>query len=164
MRMVGFATVLFAMSAVFAKGEKAPPLPVDPETGRFQYQEVVTVEGASADELYARAKNFVVDAYKSAKAVIDLDDPAAHRLVARGNFQIEWSLAVRTVNHKLSIEVKDGRYRYTLSEFVAEFPHGDMELEDKYLSTTKLAVRTGELCGSLIQGLKSAMSQAPKEW
>lgn len=147
------------------KKEQTPPLmPVNAETGLFQYQEVVTVEGATADALFARAKGFVPDAYKSARAVIDFDDAASHRLVVRGNFQIPYLTGVVTVEHKLSIEIKEGRYRYSLDRFVGVWPAASKPLEDKWLRNTKLTARTAEQCEALVAELKAAMSQPPRDW
>jgi hypothetical protein len=164
MRAALISVALIVTGLSIAKEVVPPKMPVNAETGRFQYQEVVTVEGATADELYSRAKGFIPDAYKSAKAVLDFDDPGSRRLVARGSFEIPYMTAAVLVEHKLSIEAKDGRYRYILDQFVGVWPKGSKPLEDKWLRDSKLAARTAEQCEALVDALKSAMSRPPKEW
>jgi hypothetical protein len=156
------ATLLVLGTVARADTGAPPTMPTDPTTGLFQYQEVVTVEGATADVLFARAKGFVLDTYRSAKAVIDLDDPVLHRLAARGGFEVPYQGGVVTVQHKLSLEVKDGRYRYALDDFVTLENH--THLEASWVRASKLTARTAERCEALIAALKAAMSQPPKEW
>ena len=144
------------------KEQAAPLMPVNAETGLFQYREIVAVDGTPADVLYVRAKGFVLDSYLSAKAAVDLDDPALHRLAAIGNFRVSYQGGVVTVEHKLSIEVKDGQYRYTLDHFVTV--ENRTPLEAAWVRKSKLTTRSAERCQTLIENLKVAMSQPRKEW
>ena len=104
----------------------APPTFLQPmlprlDDGRFGFTDVVTSDNTAAAELHARAKACLVTIYRSAPDVIQLDDPASGQLVARGNFtkEVEWSVSYR-VGHTFKIDFKDGRYRYTVSDFTAQ--------------------------------------------
>lgn len=173
MRVAAVLLVAFACSIAILTAASGPPaedkkeqavplMPVNAETGRFQYREMVAVDGAPADTLYARAKGFVIDSYLSAKTAIDLDDLALHRLAAFGTFQVSYQGGVVTVEHKLSIEVKDGQYRYTLDHFVTV--ENRTPLEAAWVRKSKLTTRSAERCQILIENLKVAMSQPRKEW
>lgn len=92
-------------------------MPVN-EAGDFEYSGTVELEGETADELYSRAKAWVAMAYVSAQDVIQLDDRDAHRLIMKGNTSTHWMLTeTATVGHVLTIETKDGKYRYSLGSF-----------------------------------------------
>lgn len=154
------------LSAPVARAAKpaAPPMPTLSD-GQFGYEETVAVDGVSADDLYARAKVFIVDAYKSANAVVQMDDPQLHRLVARGVFDVPWMGATVSVEHKLTIEVRDGRYRYRLDGFLGVWANGESRsLQDKWIVNTKIVPRTAAECDGLISSMKVAMAQAPKNW
>jgi hypothetical protein len=112
------ALLLFLIAA-FAAATMPPAntCPLDPETKLITYQGVVPAEGVSAIELYSRAKLWIANAYHSAKAVIDLDDKEGGRLVVKGTFTLSAGLmgSPQTYRHQLPIEVKDGRFRYRLT-------------------------------------------------
>jgi uncharacterized protein with TBP-like fold DUF4468 len=164
MRALFFAVALMLVPPVLAADAPEPPMPTLPD-GQFGYEGVVEVAGVSADDLHARAKGFVVDAYKSANAVVQMDDPQLHRIVVRGVFKISWMTSALTIDHKLTIEEKDGRYRYRLDGFLATWPSGDSRsLQDKWIIGTKVVTRTAAECESLIASMKAAMAQPAKDW
>ena len=112
--------------------KKLPPIPDDPnkllsvlsmKEGRVYYEGVIAVDSATKDALYQRAKRWVVDAYKSAKDVIQLDDPDNGELVVKGKFKTYWQTTFLAgqdvyIAHTISISVKDGKYRYQMTDFV----------------------------------------------
>jgi hypothetical protein len=142
MRIVGCIAVLVASVAatddLAATTELAEP-PRDPETGKCKYQGVIPVEGVNAHELYMRAKSWVAAADERARSEwenggmgtsyegLHLADAEEKRIVVEGGFFIKWmSNALgggRTyLTHTLTIEAKDGRYRYRLTDFVGLGP------------------------------------------
>jgi hypothetical protein len=107
--------------------EDANPLPLDPQTQRITYQGVVEVPGVSQADLYTRATAWLAQTYAPADAPADAlvtGQPSAGQLVVQG----AWRAAGRTtyqgvlrssyagvVRHTLTIYVKDGRYKYILT-------------------------------------------------
>ena len=83
-------------------------------------QEVVKVDSLSKKQIYDRAKMFFVETFKSAKDVIQLDDPDAGTIIGKGNASYSYfnvaATAVLTVYFTIKIEVKDNRYRYTITD------------------------------------------------
>lgn len=80
---------------------------------------------ATKNELYTKAKIWITDAFKSAKDVIQMDDKDAGRIVARGVFQSPvkgmWGTPLYDyINFKITIDVKDNKYRIALTDFVHE--------------------------------------------
>lgn len=120
------SVVLFSMIAAKAQ------VPVDPDTKKIVYRDVVTMEG-NKDSLYNRAMAWINSFYKNPQSVTTMRDPengvilCAHRIAmketdADGNVMTSNVI----VEYKLKIEAKEGRYRYTFDEFrkkdVSMFP------------------------------------------
>jgi hypothetical protein len=104
------------LAAVALAKEEAQPFPRD-ESGNVRFQEVVQVAGVSAADLYSRAKFWAAKAFVNAKSVIQLDDPASGRFVLKGSLQESYGLTEKVWFHfTLTVEVKDGRYRWTLDQ------------------------------------------------
>ena len=99
----------------------------DPLTGEIVYSEVIQAPGASQAELYLRAKLWFVDAFKSARAVVQADEREAGLIQGRGWRSIYTAAAGFTMQSKLwytvKLALKDGRYKYDISDFQVEpFP------------------------------------------
>lgn len=164
MRRTIAAAVLAASSAVQAQmvpWEPERPVPKNAD-GRYEYQEVVQAEGASATELMSRAKAWIATAYHSADSVIQLDDATGGRLIVKGNYAAaRGKIAWFTIWHVLTIEAKDGRYRYTLTDFEVEQGglRGPMEgPRSKYLGDKGWA-SVAEGATGIISSLKAAMQK-----
>ncbi|HNA32704.1 MAG TPA: DUF4468 domain-containing protein [Flavobacteriales bacterium] len=80
----------------------------------------------TADDLYKAAKRWFVDAFRDAQEVIQLDDPATHMIVGKGNFTYEAFIyvgsAVRHGVMRFSAEIaaRNGRYRVRFYDFKHE--------------------------------------------
>ena len=103
----------------------AAGLPIDPETKLITYQGVVEVPGVSKNELYRRAYEWIAQTYHSANAVIQMQDKEAGQLVAKGLTRVTtqslgMTLDAGVVYHTLTIYVKEGKYKYILSNLTHE--------------------------------------------
>ncbi|MGI4743081.1 MAG: DUF4468 domain-containing protein [Janthinobacterium lividum] len=103
--------------------EDANPLPIDSQTQLITYQGVVEVPGISQADLYARANAWIAQTYTPADALVE-GQPAAGQLVVKGarraagytTYQgVLRSSYAGVVRHTLTIYVKDGRYKYILT-------------------------------------------------
>lgn len=74
---------------------------------------VVTVDSASASELHSRARRWFADAFRDAQEVIQVDDAAAGVLMGKGVARFNESGIIRFT---VTIESKDGRYRYEVKD------------------------------------------------
>ena len=161
------ALVLVGGSSLSAE-EKYPKPPKDETTHKFAYRGVVEVGGVDADTLYGRAMAWVATTYRSANEVIQLDDPYAGRIIAKGNFSFTAHGSQKSVNHTLTIEVKDGRYRYALTDFVISYAGlHEVPLEDER-SLTGIRKKSFDTVVSrsqeAITGLEVAMAVVEEEW
>jgi hypothetical protein len=100
-------------------------LPIDETTKLITYQEVVTEEG-SKNDLFNRSIGFLNEFYKNPVAVTKVRDP--HSGVVRGQHQFRvhytdeegYRKEGAMVMYDFRIELKDGRYRYTLTDFLVK--------------------------------------------
>lgn len=151
--------LLLAFFASLAASARAIPPRLD--TGRYGYVEVVTADGIPAPELYARAKAWVAQQYRSAQHVIQLDDPSTGKLVVKGNFPgtARGDAGVYYVGHTLTLEVKPGRYRYTLTDFDAKIESATVQIEqvsDPTVTPQLLRIAVTE-SAMLVESIKAAM-------
>ncbi len=108
-----------------------PELPIDEETQKITYKEVVQVVG-TPQELYDRAVAWATKEYKNTSEVFKLEDRENGILEMRSSVRIYSKAKDGTpffkniVYYRFKIECRDGRYRYTINEFnerlTAAFP------------------------------------------
>ncbi len=118
-KLIGFG-IFFYPSLVIGQLN----IPIDKESGRAVYTEVIKVDSVKSEILFSRAKLFVVDSYNSAKYVTQLNDDKLQTIVIKAYQPIripDWSWKGGTVsaggfNYTFKIYCKDGRYKYELSD------------------------------------------------
>ncbi|MCD4729883.1 MAG: DUF4468 domain-containing protein [Bacteroidales bacterium] len=98
-------------------------LPIDEETGLITYKEVVEEEGTKK-EYFNRAIGWINNFYKNPVDVTKTRDPESGIIKGIHRFKIknkneDGSLSDDgIVQYQFLLEFKEGRYRYTLTEFV----------------------------------------------
>jgi hypothetical protein len=127
--MKSLLIILLSFISITGFSQKLDSIPM--KDGKVFYSEVVKVDSATSSELYSRAKNFLAHEYKSAKAVIQVDDKDGGQIVGKGNYNISFTFMLvncsQLVHHTLSIFVKDGKYKYEISEFIVDVPRSSFE-------------------------------------
>lgn len=122
------------------------------------YQETMSVD-RTKDQLYYNAKDWFVYTYKSANHVIQLDDQANGKLVGKGVFSVPYALSYVDVGYTVTVEVKDGKYRYFIDQFSVNVP--------PYNRLPKgIAKKTDERVTELINSLHDYMQKTapPEDW
>lgn len=99
------------------------PLPTDSASGKITFQGVVPVPGVSQLELYSRAREWFAATFGSSKTVLEMDDRVSGKLIGRAYAQFEFSGVFGeplpwTMWRTIKVEMKEGRYRYTISDFI----------------------------------------------
>lgn len=92
----------------------------------LKYEEVIKVDSLSTkDELFNRARAWVVKTYNDEKSVLSIQDKESGELSGSGSMRYESSrmffgvLCVNgNISYKFSIFLKDGRYKYLFHCFV----------------------------------------------
>jgi hypothetical protein len=105
------------------KSEQSVSFPIDSSTGKFSFVEVVKVDSVDAGTLYSRAKLFIANAFVSAQDVTQLADENTKTVVCKGNMTAAVGGVVRFT---LTIQCKDGRYRFSLTDFYHSFESKNM--------------------------------------
>lgn len=149
-------------------------LPLDSATQKYTYTEVVKVDSASADALYSRAKVALAKLFVSGKDVSQVNDDNAKQVVGKGFTECITSDGMMKRNFGkiwfvLTIQCKDGRYKYTITDFEQEstaWPYtlGALEQEKVKLITkntwNRIRSYTADQMTTLIADLKKIMSNA----
>jgi hypothetical protein len=113
------AAVMFSYSQTETP---AANLPVDPDSKMIMYREVVTQEG-SKDILYDRGASWFSAYYKSPASVLIIQDKVNGKLEGMGRFTISYTdeqglkRDAGIINYVIKLELKENKYRYTLTEF-----------------------------------------------
>jgi hypothetical protein len=97
-------------------------VPVDPDTHLITFREVVMQEG-DKDLLYDRGAEWFRTYYKNPTSVTKVQDKVNGKIEGTGRFQIVRILNDKTrvdagmILYDIKVEFKDGKYRYTLTNF-----------------------------------------------
>ena len=114
-------TVLLFVAALFATVAFAQSnLPIDPKTEKITFRKVIPTQG-SEDEVYNRIySNFLNSYYKSPSTVLQQND--GRTLKGKHQFQLDNGDPVKSkwpwVTYYFTIEVREGRVRYTVTDFM----------------------------------------------
>ena len=130
--------------------------------GIVTYSEVVQIEEVNKDELYLRAKKWFVTTFNSAKDVIQLDDKENGEIIGKGSFRIPFYSINPVINHTLTILVKDGRFKYVITDLIYNDDQGNKSSIENctYITNSakkKLYPKIDEEINSLIISLKNDM-------
>lgn len=91
------------------------PLP----TQSFAWSEVVNCPGVSKEQLYHRAVEWYNATFNSMKAAIENADKESGTFYAHGIIPLHYGRkGEHNISFSVNISVKDGKYKYTLSNFV----------------------------------------------
>jgi hypothetical protein len=126
-RLTAFAFLIFAFGALaFQPGGQpqtpAPKLPIDPDTKLIMYRAVVDQEGTSG-YLYDKAIEWFRAYYVNPISVFNVQDRTNGKIDGTGRMSVYHSdeSGVRVndgqVMYSIKIELKENKYRYTLTDF-----------------------------------------------
>jgi len=104
--------------------QESTRLPVN-QSGMVEFTKVITVDSVTGKELYSRARLFVANSFRDSKEVTQLEDAESLTLVTKGLFPrlYTWPMNKNiggNVRFKFTIQCKDGRFRYSVSDLVHE--------------------------------------------
>jgi hypothetical protein len=95
-------------------------LPLDPETKKVTFVELVNEDSLTQEVLYQRTKKWMARYYKS--ATFDKDDQVAYSLVKTGECQVSLTYdfkykSTNIVTYTITINQKAGKYRVKMTDF-----------------------------------------------
>lgn len=164
----------FALLISFQLKSQVINMPRNNETGKIEYSEIVLVDTATSQmDLFIKAKEWIALNFRSATNVIQMEDKDAGILIGKGNFEIKLTmyLTYSRVDFTFKIQVKNGKYRYWISDFVhvsnkQGYSGGALENERPDCGTfnmmkkgwNQVKEQTDENIKLLIESLKKEMS------
>jgi hypothetical protein len=107
----------FGVRAQALRPKAALPFPVDSLSGKIRYLAVVPAPGVSQAELYRRARNWFVSRFPDYPHVVSVDDPAGGELAGTYATVMQKLTNSYEVWRTLRVYVKEGRYRYEITDF-----------------------------------------------
>ncbi len=120
--LIAAAFVMLCANAQKPSKLPVPDLPIDERTNLVTYQDVVKQEGTTK-ELYERAMVWVKKYYKNTSEVIKNSDADKGSILMRSSVRIfskqkdGTMLPKNIVYYNFKLECRDGRYRYTITNF-----------------------------------------------
>jgi hypothetical protein len=121
MKALLLATLLWCAALSATAQEWKSPLPVDSATHKITYQGIVQVPGVSQLALYARALNWLTHSFGPSIATLESSDISTGSLTANGYVVFDYAFMKKSMQwsmwRRVKIETKDGRYRYTITDF-----------------------------------------------
>ena len=103
---------------------------------------VINLENKSATEMYNITKDWLAISSNPGKVTIQVDDPIEQKIIGTGVKNIIYTLqrspTFIDVNYALSLQFKDGRFKYLLYVTSIKYENGyEMSIEDFKSLTTK---------------------------
>jgi hypothetical protein len=124
MKQIFILSFLLSISfgIALAQKESTPDLPIDKETGKITFTEVVELdEKLTQDQVYSKAREWFAKAYNSSSNVIQMDDMESGKIVGKALMEVyHKSLGMMhpsgQINYTISIYMKEGRYKYEITD------------------------------------------------
>jgi len=102
-------------------------IPKDSVTGLYSYQGVVKVDSVSKEQLYSRAKAWILKTLKSSDNMVELDDKDFNSITGSGTIITDrirggggpfaYTYENAKLNFKVTAQFKDGRLKYSFDNF-----------------------------------------------
>jgi hypothetical protein len=155
---------------------------VFPQTnGVIIYTDIIDVDSSiKKDELFNRAKAWFVTEYKSANDVLQMQDKDAGIIMGKGMFKAGYNmglmsgLSIVNVYHTVKIYVKDGKYKYEITDLngqsydspsryasggFSDMPIGNVTIPINKKNYRKFLESIDQSIKGIISSLKIAMSK-----
>jgi hypothetical protein len=172
-----FLLAIVLTSTIVSAQNSSSKYPMNSETKLISYSKVVPMDSVDKNELYLRALSWANSNYKNPTDVIREKDPSAGKIVCKHRFKITdppnkdgFEKDAGLVMYTLTIQVKDGRYKYELSQInwkqLSYYPierwmdtnaAGYDKVYDYYLKQTDETVK------KVVYNLESAMTISTKK-
>lgn len=153
----------FVFSDCYSQEKLADSFPF--KDGLIVYSDVIQVDSILKEELYNKAKRWIIDTFNSGKDVLQLDSKENGEIITKGYFSAYWKISsvyVQDVKvwQTLRIQVKDNRFKYELYDFRLKYyvnNTGDVDssLEEWITNWDKPLADQPRAARSMIPGIRS---------
>lgn len=103
-----------------------PLLSISQSNQPITFTEVVKIDSADHTELFNRARSWFNTTFKSSKDVLNISDKETGELAGKGltqfysNSGLGASAVKGVLRFSITVQVKDGRYKYIITKFIHE--------------------------------------------
>jgi hypothetical protein len=133
---------------------------LDSLSGKYQSQGIIKMDTLKKDFLYSKTKEWIALNYKSANDVIQLADKENYKIIAKGNFKTSMFMKEGWIAHTLVLDFKDGKIRYSYSDFSYYSPgSGTLSFEGSLMAKKKILRETEQHIESSVEGIKEYILQ-----
>ena len=121
MKIFLFFAMVLGVTSLVAQNTMDVLIPVDQETNKVKFQEVVDEKGDKY-ELFKRSIYWLNDTYKDPVRVTSVRDKETGKIVGRHRFRIYYwdkddiKHIAGMINYTFTVELKDDKYRWTIDE------------------------------------------------
>lgn len=150
-------TLSFLIVALLLTGCAIPTYQPAKETS---IENIIDVPGLGKDQIYNASKIWIAENFRSAKAVIEVDDKAAGLIIGNGQaaYACTGSLMCTvgySIRFTMRIDIKDQKFKATYSNLALTYNGPDWPLPQEAFDNTKIILT--ELSGKL----RSAIEKEP---
>jgi hypothetical protein len=109
--------LLFLLLLIVPFAGKSQQYLIDPDTKKLTYSKVVEVPGMDREDLYARVRKWSYQQYSNTTDVTLSEAPEGGHIFVAASFNLSTISGEGKVGVKLTLYVKDGKYRYIITDF-----------------------------------------------
>lgn len=158
----------------------AQTLPIDPETNKVVFQEAVETDSINKQQLYERTRQWMIQNFKETK--LAQEDSTKGLLVKQADVTILLTYDFKYKNTYIvpftaTIDVKDGKYRYTFDNFTiydvkngaktaqpVETFYSKLRYQSKGEFVNQLTKEVNGLVANLKETASSEVKKTDEEW
>lgn len=152
MKYFSIVIMLFYLSQLQAQELK------ENDSGQYEYQEVIEVQGVSATDIFIKSKEWIALNYRSSNEVIQMADSSQKIIIGKGAFIITMFFKEGQIRHTFKIEAREGRFRATFNLFsYYSSGSGELPFEGKMAGKGKIIDKTEKNIKESLSSLKSSI-------
>lgn len=132
---IAFVAISFVTPKMYAKDDDYKVVVAKNEaSGSYSYESVVPVENVKKEEMFARAKKWIITNLKTADNNIqfdttDLSITNSSTLILKSGRGFNWAITSGLMNFKLNLMFKDGRYKFVFDNIAVQIAYSDGVVE-----------------------------------
>lgn len=132
-------TFLFCLLITALSKAKSQNIIFPEKDGKVYYSEVIQVDTSlKKNDLFNTVRKWFAEAYKSANDVIQLQDRETGEIVGKGIVKAVYKIPLNpsvdvSVYHTINISVKDGRFRYVITDLRARYYSSGTQIGTSYI-------------------------------
>lgn len=145
-------------------------LPVNEETGKVVFTDVVQADGMTKEQIYEKAKMWIVSTLKSGDNMVELDGTNSSKIVGTGNLiipKVEINEKMNyhvfrnyVLNFKFIVFCKDNKYKYSVENFHLTFNN----VNSTFTTGLEKVIETGHFGKKKQVLFESAVKETAKEY